>query len=125
MRDPPSVARILVSDPHPDVTALLAFVVRRQGHEPVAADGSCEQLREVEALLVEPADAGGRELALWARAHLPALPVVCVSILPPGPETAPLRPDVYLVKPFPLRELERALATALDGAPAGRPLRRA
>lgn len=110
-----SVARVLICEPHADVRSLLAFVVRRIGHEPVFFDGDREQARGVDAIVIEPGEAAALELASWARAHLPGVPVICTSIFPSWPQTAALHPDAYLVKPFPLYELEHALATALAG----------
>ena len=34
-----AVARVLICEPHDDISALLELVVRRLGHEPVAFDG--------------------------------------------------------------------------------------
>lgn len=107
------VARILISEPHADVRSLLAFVVRRIGHEPVVADGTREQLLTVDAVVLEPGDSGASELATWMRERTPRLPLVCASIFPPSPRTTALQPDAYLVKPFPLYELEHALTAAL------------
>jgi two-component SAPR family response regulator len=108
-----SVARVLICEPHPDVRSLLAFVVRRIGHEPVVFDGDREQARGVDAVVIEPGENAALELAAWTRSHLPGVPIVCTSIFPPWSATAELRPDAYLVKPFPLYKLEHALTTAL------------
>lgn len=64
---------------------------------------------------IEPGDASSFELARRARERRPGLPLVCVSIYPPGPETEPLSPSAYLLKPFSVAELQRVLADALDG----------
>lgn len=109
-----SVARVLICEPHPDIRSLLAFVVRRIGHEPVVFDGNREQARGVDAIVIEPGENAALELATWTRSHLPGVPILCTSIFPPWPATAELRPDAYLVKPFPLYELEHALTDALD-----------
>ena len=109
------VAKVLISEPHPDVRSLLAFVVRRSGHEPVIFDGDCELARGVDAIVIEPGEDAALGLAGWARSQLPGVPILCASIFPPWPATAELHPDAYLVKPFPLYELEHALATALAG----------
>ena len=108
------MAKVLICEPHADVRSLLAFVVRRIGHEPVVSDGTREQVLEVDAILLEPGSAGGVELAAWARERRPRLPLVCASIFPPSGEMDALRPDAYLVKPFPLYALEQALVAALE-----------
>ncbi|MGZ4389228.1 MAG: hypothetical protein ACXVZL_07590 [Gaiellaceae bacterium] len=108
------MARVLICEPHPDVRSLLAFVVRRSGHEPVIFDGDCELARGVDAIVIEPGEDAALGLAGWARSHLPGVPILCASIFPPWPATAELQPDAYLVKPFPLYELEQALAAALE-----------
>jgi hypothetical protein len=111
------VARILVCDPNLDVSALLAFAVRRIGHEPVLPDGTPEQPRTVDAIVLEPACPLSLELAGWARAHAPRVAIVCASIYPPWAEAQALAPHAYLLKPFPLVQLEQALTGAL-----GRPV---
>jgi CheY-like chemotaxis protein len=112
--DPVRVARILICEPHADIRALLEFVVLRLGHEAAVADGSREQLLEADALVLEPGDGDALALASWAREHLPGLALVCTSIYPSWPDVEALRPDAYLVKPFPLLRLEHALAAALE-----------
>lgn len=107
------MARILLCEPHSDIRSLLSFVVRRLGHEPVVPDGTRAQLHGVDAIVLEPGDAGALELASWAREHTPATAIVCTSIYPAWPGVEALRPDAYLVKPFPLFRLERALTDAL------------
>jgi hypothetical protein len=97
------VARVLVSEPHPDVKALLELVLRRLGHVTVAdADD------RPDVLVMEPAWPDAVETAR----RLPTLPLVCASILPPSAETLALCPDAYLVKPVRMRDLEAALAQA-------------
>ena len=108
------MARILIAEPHADTSALLAFVVRRLGHEPVLYDGSPEQAAGADALVLEPGDGGALALAARLRERWPELPIVCTSIFPRWAEADAIRPDAYLVKPFPLLELQRVLARALD-----------
>ncbi|HSP71794.1 MAG TPA: hypothetical protein VLN26_05445 [Gaiellaceae bacterium] len=116
------MARVLICEPHPDIRSLLSFVVRRIGHEPVLFDGDREQARGVHAIVIEPGEDTALELGSWARANLPAVPILCTSIFPPWPATAALHPDAYLVKPFPLYELEHALTAALDRRRGGVPI---
>jgi DNA-binding response OmpR family regulator len=106
------VARILISEPHPDCRALLELVVRRAGHDPLGhgelADGD-----DVGLMILEPASADGLEIAHRLRGRLEELPIICTSVRPPTAATETLRPAAYLVKPFRLGELESALASAL------------
>ena len=96
---------------------MLAFVVRRLGHEPVVSDGSHEQLFGVDAIVVEPGCDASLATAEWAREHMPEIAIVCTSIYPASHRSQALRPDAYLLKPFPLYELETALAGALSDRP--------
>jgi CheY-like chemotaxis protein len=108
------VARILICEPHGDIRSLLSFVVRRLGHEPVVSDGSRTQLFAIDAIVLEPGDDEARSLAVWVREHTPNTVIVCASIYPPWDEAEALSPDAYLVKPFPLLQLEDALLSALE-----------
>ena len=108
------MARILICEPHADIRSLLAFVVRRLGHEPVISDGSREQVVAADAIVLEPGQQEALELARWARQEVPTVAIVCASIFPPWPETVALEPDAFLVKPFPLFKLEHALSSALE-----------
>ena len=117
------MATILVCEPHPEVRGLLTHVVRRLGHEAVfPGDNGAHPFGAVSAdvLVMEPADPGALAAARNLRRRHEAVPIVCASIYPPSPETVRLEPVAYLVKPFPLRELERALsaAVACAGVPA-------
>jgi DNA-binding response OmpR family regulator len=109
------MARILVAEPHPDLRMLLETIVRRAGHEPV----SFGELNghSLDLLILEPASPYHVEEAVRLRQRLRDLPIICTSILPPSDETRALEPSVYLVKPFRLCELERAIIFAL--APDG------
>jgi hypothetical protein len=107
------MARILIADPHPDVRSLLAFVVRRLGHDAVGYSETDGTLGDVDAIVIEPGDRLALALGRRARAQAPAIPVLCASIYPPSAETDELHPDAYLEKPFPLGDLERALMGAL------------
>jgi CheY-like chemotaxis protein len=110
------VARILVCDPHPEVRALLGHVVSRLGHEPVyLADRPGEALPgDVDVILLEPADPRALGAAQVLRLRYEHLPIVCASIYPETANSRRLGPVAYLVKPFPLGELERALTTAVE-----------
>jgi len=107
------VARILICEPHDDIGALLELVVRRLGHEAVPHDGAPEDvdLAAVDAAVIEPGEDTGLRLARALRAA--DVPVLFTSIYPAETDVLALEPSVYLVKPFPLYALERALADAL------------
>jgi CheY-like chemotaxis protein len=110
------VARILVSDPNPEVRALLGHVVSRLGHEPVYLEpGPGEALpADVDVMLLEPADPRALGAAQVLRLRHEHLPIVCASIYPETANARRLAPVAYLVKPFALGELERALRTAVE-----------
>ncbi len=106
------MARVLISEPHPDCRALLELVVRRIGHDPLS-QGELADGDDLGLLILEPASADGLALAERLRRRLGELPIICTSIRPPSAVTETLRPAAYLVKPFRLAELEAALASAL------------
>lgn len=111
---------MLICEPHDDITALLELVVRRLGHEPALhVPGSVPDPGTVDIAVIEPGDACGIELAhALSDRHVPLL---FTSIYPPDEELLALAPTSYLVKPFPLYALERALGAALavdERAPA-------
>ncbi|HEY3017867.1 MAG TPA: hypothetical protein VGJ23_03460 [Gaiellaceae bacterium] len=106
------MARILISEPHPDVRVLLEAVVRRAGHEPVG-HGELTVDEAPELMILEPASADGLEAAAGLRRRLEDLPIICTSIEPPNTATKALEPVLHLIKPFRLGELEAAIAAAL------------
>jgi DNA-binding response OmpR family regulator len=109
------VARVLICEPHDDISALLELVVRRLGHEPVTHGGAEDSdLSAFDAAVIEPGDEVGLRLARALRAT--NVPVLFTSIYPAEDDVLALEPAAYLVKPFPLSALERALATALTPA---------
>jgi DNA-binding response OmpR family regulator len=115
--DTKHVARVLISEPHPDSRALFELVVRRAGHEPVGL-GELADREPPELMILEPASGEALAIAHQLRRRLEDLPIICASIRPANRETASLRPAAYLVKPFRLAELEAALASALTPAAA-------
>src|SRR6476620_8045657 len=100
------VARVLICEPHGDISALLELVVRRLGHEPVRHDGALDgaDLASFGAAVIEPGDELGLRLARALRAT--NVPVLFTSIYPAESEVLALEPVAYLVKPFPLYALE-------------------
>jgi CheY-like chemotaxis protein len=109
------MARVLICEPHDDITALLELVVRRLGHEPVLYTDGSEHIG-VDAAVIEPGEEAGIRLADSLRSR--DVPVLFTSIYPADNDTLALRPVAYLVKPFPLYALERALRAALELAHA-------
>ena len=108
------MARVLISEPHDDISALLELVVRRLGHEPVGSiSGNVEHLG-VQAAVIEPGEEVGVRIARTLRAQ--DVPVLFTSIYPADADLLDLKPAAYLVKPFPLYALERALEAALQPA---------
>ncbi|HEX4680201.1 MAG TPA: hypothetical protein VH210_13465 [Gaiellaceae bacterium] len=106
------MARVLICEPHDDISALLELVVRRLGHEPVAFLGGDVDHIGVDAAVIEPGEASALQAARSLRAR--NVPVLFTSIYPPETEALELEPAAYLVKPFPLYALERALEAALS-----------
>jgi DNA-binding response OmpR family regulator len=107
------VARVLISEPHPDCRALLELVVTRAGHDPIGGGGGSAEGDDLAALILEPASAEGLALAQRLRRRLGDLPIICTSVRPPDEEIQTLRPAAYLLKPFRLSDLDSALADAL------------
>ena len=108
------MARILICEPHDDISALLELVVRRLGHEPVPFVGGDVDHILIDAAVVEPGEAAALRVARGLRGR--GVPVLFTSIYPPDADVLALEPAAYLVKPFPLYALERALQQALEAA---------
>ena len=109
------MARVLISEPHPDCRALVELVVQRVGHDPLGP-GELHEGDDLGLLILEPASADGLAIAHRLRRRLENLPIICTSVRPPCAATETLQPAAYLVKPFRLADLESAVETAL--APA-------
>ena len=105
------MARVLICEPHDDISALLELVVRRLGHEPVTFAGGDVEHIGVDAAVIEPGESSALHVAKSLRAR--NVPVLFTSIYPADAEVLDLEPAAYLVKPFPLYALERALEAAL------------
>lgn len=105
------MARVILCEPHDDINALLEHVVRRLGHEPVVWVGNESDLVGADAAVVEPGEAEGMRLA--RRLRRDGVPLVLISIFPSDDTVTLLEPRAYLVKPFPLYVLERAISEAL------------
>jgi CheY-like chemotaxis protein len=107
------MARILISEPHPDLRVLIEAVVRRTGNEPVGHGELIGEDAAPAAMILEPASADGLAAAAQLRRQLEDLPIICASIFPPTDESSALGPVAHLIKPFRLRELEAAIVSAL------------
>jgi len=100
------------------VLHLLERAVSRLGHEQLPCRGDSDT---AELLLVDTDDDRALACGERLRTERPDLPVVALSIYPPGPAPARLDPVAHLLKPFTRAELERAIATALAGTLTGWP----
>ena len=106
------MARILISEPHPDLRVLMEAVVRRSGNEPVGP-GELTDSDAPQVMILEPACTDGLAAAARLRGRLEDIPIICTSIYPPSEESSALHPVAHLIKPFRLHELEAAIASAL------------
>ena len=106
------MATILIVDPDPANRSLLELLVPRLGHRPIGQRELSEG-EEPDLLLLEPASRPGLRLAYRLRKRLMQLPILCVSIEPPGEETSELGVVDYVMKPFRRSTLELALERAL------------
>jgi CheY-like chemotaxis protein len=110
------MARILISEPTPEVQRLFEHMIRRLGHEPLALSSVTRTVAAtVDLMLVESADAFCADLAVALRSLRPTLPIVEVSILPPDANSV-LEADAHLLKPFALGELRTLLDRLLPGS---------
>jgi AmiR/NasT family two-component response regulator len=109
------MARIYILEPEADVRELFVRVADRLGLEAREYEPDTPpQLEHDDVLVVEPADPSSLQTALEASQRLPSLRIVCVSVYSSIPETVALKPHAYIVKPFRLEELERALRAATE-----------
>jgi DNA-binding response OmpR family regulator len=110
------VAVILIVDPDPSNRSLLELLAVRLGHTTI---GPQEWVRgeEPDLVVLEPESRPGMRLVRGLRRRFPSLPILCVSIDGPTPETRTLNPIGHLMKPFRRSELELAIEGALDAAP--------
>jgi DNA-binding response OmpR family regulator len=115
-------ARVLIGEPFPEVRQLLERAVDHLGHQPVAHEpGAGDLPPDVDVLVLEPTLEGGLELVRALREENPDLPVICACSEMPGADVRDLAPIAYLVKPFALTDLERALTDAVRRSVAGAP----
>ena len=118
------MARFLILEPSREVRELFGYVVNRLGHQAILWDGVDRRELDVDAVLLEPAYARGRELVSRLRDRRPELPVVCASVyMPTSQLRESLQPIAYLEKPFALVDLELALERAVMAQDDAGPLR--
>lgn len=108
------MARVLIVEPEPDLLLLVQEAVRELGHEALLFDESDAGV-SVDVLLVA-AHAGMAALVCRLRRAHAGLPVICAGTLPPGREARALAPVAYLIKPYTLGDLDRALVKAITTA---------
>jgi CheY-like chemotaxis protein len=101
------MADVLILDPSIEMQELFARVVTRLGHRAVFTPQHSLGL-----LLVEPASPDALSTALAIHSSH-TIPVVCASTLPQDERVRPLNPTAYLLKPFPVSQLQRELQAAL------------
>src|SRR2546425_805137 len=91
-----SVARVLISEPHPDCRALLALVVQRVGHDPVDS-GELVDGDELGLMILEPASAAGVAMATPLPRPPGGLPHLFTSITAPGAAAGAPPPAAHLL----------------------------
>ena len=107
------MATILIEDPDHATRSLLELHVLRLGHLPIGQRDLVEG-KEPDLMLLEPTSRTGLRLAQRLRDRLPQLPILCVSIEGPSPDTSELDAVGHLMKPFRRSQLEQALELALE-----------
>ena len=116
------MALILVVDDEADVRQLLAQVIQRAGHEVLEADSSGAALKVMESRTadvvftdIQMPGRDGRWLTIELRKRYPLTAVVLATSVTDLSPTITLRFGVlsYLVKPFELKAVLKALETAI------------
>jgi CheY-like chemotaxis protein len=108
------VARILILEPEPEIRELVERVAERLGLESVSDEPANDA--QIDVVVLEPDCDNAIERATRLRSRSPKLPMICTSIAPPTAETRALSPHAHLMKPFTLRDLSEALASAVPAA---------
>ncbi|MGH3051222.1 MAG: hypothetical protein ACRDLK_13780 [Gaiellaceae bacterium] len=110
------MASILLSEADPDVRRLLVLLLERLGHEVAVLDARLGATPSADLMVLEPASETGLDHARLARAANPALPILCVSVLPDEADFLEFGPLAFLAKPFTMQELRLAVENALRPA---------
>jgi DNA-binding NtrC family response regulator len=117
------MALVLVVDDEPEVRQLLGLVIRKNGHDVVEADSAETALasmagRAADVVFTDIQMPGhdGRWLTMELRKRYPATPVVLATSVTDLEPAITLKFGVlsYLVKPFDLPAVGRALKMAID-----------
>ena len=110
--------RVLVLEPYEGIRDVIEAVVRVLGHEPVAAAPGVplEELQPVHAAVIEPAAPAAPKLLQALLKEDPQFPIIYVSIVAGELEMLAVEPVAYLLKPFAVSDLSRALERALETA---------
>ena len=105
------MARVLIVDPEPDLRLLAADAVTELGHEAVVLDEPPART-EADVLMIAPCEDMQRIVDRLREAS-GGLSVIVVSVGPPDEEARALHGAGFLVKPYTLEALDRALGRAL------------
>lgn len=108
------MARVLIYEPEPDLRLFVADAVRELGHVVQLAS---ERAQAAPDVLVVAVGAGMASFVARLREDHPTLPVVCAGTLPADVEVNAVGSVAYLIKPFTLQDLDRALIKALASVP--------
>lgn len=109
------MVRIYILEPEAEVRELLVRVADRLGHEGLELEAAgIPEVTEGDVLVVEPSDPPSLATALAVHKRVPDARIICVSVYSGIPEAEALAPFAYVVKPFRLEELERALREATE-----------
>jgi DNA-binding response OmpR family regulator len=106
------MAIIAVSEADQTLAALISLVIEGLGHQ--AVDARRADVPPIDALVLEPADAGAVDLARRLRARQSDLPLICVTTQSPGTHADELDPVARIAKPFRVAELEAVLRIVLS-----------
>jgi CheY-like chemotaxis protein len=114
------MARILISEPRPQVRAMLKRIVTRLGHEPVLGRVPApEHFAGFDVYILDTAGSLGPTLARAARQAAreadQSLPIVGIGAepLPEVFKTLGIEPDVFLLKPLTMEQLRDAIERVL------------
>lgn len=107
------MARVLIAEPVLDLRLLAEQAVLELGHEPVLLENHVRGER-VDLLLLATFD-GMTAVVDDLGPQRRSVPIICLGTLPASDQARSLRPLAYLVKPYTLDELQRALDRALEG----------
>jgi DNA-binding response OmpR family regulator len=105
---------VLIYEPEPDLRLFVQDAVRELGHEALLA---CTRAPAAPDVVLVAVGAGMRSVVSRVREAHPALPVICAGTMPGDVEADVVGSVAYLIKPFTLQDLDRALIKALASLP--------